>query len=235
MLGTGALPDPYDARDHSVRALLVGTGMIPSSVRYDSACGPARNQYGLQACTGFEITKRAYGWARIRGIPCEEFAPLAAYWLGRMVGRLAGEPTGDVGAYPRRVARAHNNRYGFVPETAFPFSEARVNEPLNWAEIRNACSHTFESYYRILSAGDDRCFDMRSALAEGHPLGITIDARLVGATGLHRVLVCGYEPGRFRFLNSWGTSWGDDGLGWLTDEQVAQSTRDIEVGVLCTV
>lgn len=44
--------------------------------------------------------------------------------------------------------------------------------------------------------------------------------------GNHAVMLAGYDDtrmgGAFRILNSWGTKWGDSGLGWLSYEYMLQ-------------
>jgi C1A family cysteine protease len=42
--------------------------------------------------------------------------------------------------------------------------------------------------------------------------------------------IVGYEPGRFRVANSWGTDWREHGFAWLTDSYLAwEQTQDVWV------
>lgn len=45
----------------------------------------------------------------------------------------------------------------------------------------------------------------------------TLSLRPSSITGIHAILICGYDDSkqRFKFQNSWGSNWGDNGHGYL--------------------
>ena len=57
------------------------------------------------------------------------------------------------------------------------------------------------------------------------PAGVEID-------GGHAICLCGYDDslGAFRFKNSWGTGWGDQGYAWISYDYI--KNHSIEYGAV---
>lgn len=96
-------------------------------------------------------------------------------------------------------------------------------------------------YWRRVNAQDPN--EVKAQLAAGYPvvIGAIVDDgfkslshgdiwRDVTGTqrGGHAMLVVGYDDTRaaFQLLNSWGTSWGDNGIGWLSYDLFPRVVRE---------
>jgi C1A family cysteine protease len=49
--------------------------------------------------------------------------------------------------------------------------------------------------------------------------------------GRHAMVICGYNgKDAFKVRNSWGTTWGEDGYGWMSEGYIAwHSTKSLWV------
>lgn len=125
-------------------------------------------------------------------------------------------------------------RFGWCDEEVWPYSDDAttfLRRPTQAAVAQAAGRKvtTAEAVPQSLTA-------MRSCLAQGKPFvyGFSVypsfETRAVEASGVvpmpragerpiggHDVLIVGYDDRKraFRFLNSWGDSWGDGGFGWM--------------------
>jgi hypothetical protein len=98
------------------------------------------------------------------------------------------------------------------------------------ANVRDSAKRYRIDYWRRVNAQDLR--EVKAQLNAGYPvmIGFMVDDGLLqlrrgaiwssasGAQrGAHAMLVVGYDDARaaFKFINSWGTEWADDGYGWM--------------------
>lgn len=251
--GIGALDQPDDPRDWDAGVLIrSASDPLPESVdlsRYIDGLG-IRDQETSNACVGFAVTTAAYIRAKIVGIPnVVPSSPLALYALGRAT--AVGDPRTplmDVGSQPRLVLNAAA-KWGLVPESAWQFSLATVNQRPTWSALDRGVGYELRSYYWLNSWGQGRVDDVCMALALGYPVvcSIAVDDSLDGyvagnvmrgATGRirgnHMVTIVGFRPGttgvEFRMVNSWGSGWGDGGMAWIGHERISDTTtRSIAV------
>lgn len=140
----------------------------------------------------------------------------------------------DAGCRPRQMMIGAE-RNGLIAESAFGWSELGINEMPPFDLDIAARDMLFSGYYRADAIADQ----LRLALDKGHFPGIAMpihegfydydgksvydEPRGKPTGGMHMVTLIGYEPGAFLMLNSWGTGWGDDGFGWLSDRFVERS------------
>jgi C1A family cysteine protease len=98
------------------------------------------------------------------------------------------------------------------------------------ANVRDAAKRYRIDYWRQVNVQDLR--EVKAQLNAGFPVMIGVDAdsgllRLQRGSiwssasgapgGGHAMLVVAYDDARsaFKFINSWGTGWADDGYGWI--------------------
>lgn len=118
---------------------------------------------------------------------------------------------------------------GVPPISDFGYSDGDCSKQPSEAVKKKALGFKIESYRRVPIDATE----VRGQLAARNPIvvGIHVDAafdRLKGSAvyvgppgknlGGHAIAVVGYDDTRqaFRFLNSWGTSWGDGGYAWVS-------------------
>lgn len=222
----GHIPDtrrPVGSVHHSA---LVGAVVVPPTALVPYVV----DDQGGQDCTG-SYGKLVESWAAARGLPCAPVSRRFTYTLGRMTGDPQGR-LADVGAQPADVVDGMRT-FGVVPETAWPGDDPTViNAPCDLFALELATTFRVDQIAPIEDAGDTRCTAMRTALAAGFPVGVgmCVDALFEswaggmvydGPTGPslggHAVRICGYRPGAFLLVNSWGAMWGDAGCAWVSD------------------
>jgi hypothetical protein len=144
---------------------------------------------------------------------------------------IENEPaSSDSGAYLRDVLKAMN-RYGVCLEKSFPYGS-------NCALVPNQSCYTEGSKYQVIKYANipttnltTALTDLKSLLQSGNTFvgGFicysnvfkdvkgTIPLPSGNIIGGHAVLFVGYDDTRrvFKFKNSWGKRWGDNGYGYL--------------------
>lgn len=156
------------------------------------------------------------------------YSALYGYVRGR---QLEGTFPGDkrTGCWPITAFRVGKG-WGHAPEEAWPYDDALKHWPPNEPEnidiiARRKRTH---SYQRVRS-----CNECKIAISQKHP--VIFAAEITDSwfnspngvipmvrprdniIGSHCVLLIGYDDNKrvFIFQNSWGTTWGDKGYGYL--------------------
>lgn len=142
---------------------------------------------------------------------------------------------GDVGSYPRLAMRAIQ-KLGFCPWDAYPYEEAlaNINAPPPAHAYRNAFDQSGLKYYRISSTGIARVAEVARALSLGKPVifGMFVDTAFMRNRGERIATVDANDPNGGGHMmtvievtesevvvdNSWGTGWGDMGIGRIAHE-----------------
>lgn len=222
----GWIPDTRDHRDLLMAADPAVT--LPTAASLRPVCPPIRDQGQLGTCTansslegmGFLYTKT--------GTVDPLLSRLFCYYYSRKI--EGTPPTEDSGCQIRDVMSALAT-YGAPPESVWPYIEDQFStEPSHDAFIA-AQVHKLLFYYRC-----PNLFTMKSSIAQGYPvvMGFSVPENMMsdacastgivnypgpteGFDGGHAVLAVGYDDvtQRVCFQNSWGTSWGDGGFGYL--------------------
>lgn len=236
--GCGYLPDPPDPRDMPFGALALPPAAPASAslARFASI----RDQGGTSSCVAHALAQGLYVAHLAAGsssyvMPSRRFL----YWHAR---GYHGDELTDGGTFPRTAMKGLI-RFGAPTEKHCAWDPRLVNRSPAFAAYRHAFDQRgLKGYCRIDSDGDERLDEIRRAIAAARPVifgtGVsrafldfsgtgTADAP-ASIVGRHAMCIVGYETGRFRVANSWGTAWGDSGFAWLSEDYLAwPDTRDL--------
>jgi len=222
----GWIPDLPDHRDFCYSAK-PRAEPLPDKVDLSEKCPPVYDQGTLGSCTANAIAG-AFQFEQMRQ-KIEVFVPsrLFIYFNER---EIEGTIDSDSGAMIRDGIKSVV-KAGVCPEPEWPYREDKFRWAPDHECYEHAKKHQVLEYRRVA-----RTLDMAHCLAEGFPFvfGFTvfesIDDPAVGETGRislpapddrvkggHAVLAVGYDDAIrcFKFRNSWGTTWGDKGHGYL--------------------
>lgn len=252
--GLGCRPDSPGARGNWDASERLGASniVLPERVDWTAHIDWIRHQGASNACLGFAFARALQLSRRVQDAPqCEMPSPLHIYDLARGVqGRLfilglnGGQEQEDGGAAPEFAAIALE-RYGFCPESACPWDEARVRQPLKMHEYMGGISRRAVLAHRITDEGQARLQAIRAAITLGHGgiIGIDVDNAFVDWTnvvpwtgirgarlGGHALAWVGYDPLSLWIVNSWGDDWGDEGIARIAWNVIAsENTRSVWV------
>lgn len=220
-------PDPPDERDYLYKSTLFKTE-LPDEVDLRPLMSPVVDQGWLGSCSANAIASGLREYLMNKdGQPLTRLSRLFLYWHSR---NEIGKVNEDSGAYLRDGMKIMN-KIGCAPEADMPYVESKFRDKPSAQADANAAKYKLREYKRITSSAD-----LLQALAEGYPvvLGATLYESYydIGKDGIfqmpkpgersigrHAMLACGYKRinGVMHVLlrNSYGTSWGDKGYGWM--------------------
>lgn len=224
--GLGYLQDKEDSRDRRFDSLPLAVSVPPPSVMHRNHIVSVLDQGGTNSCVGYSTAQALRVGLALDGIfQPEQPSPYAIYYWARAETRSQNS---DAGTFIRDAARGLQ-KFGFPPESKWPSKPTNINKGPDVSAYRAAHDKRgLRGYYRI-AMGDLN--SMRLALAAGKPFvfGITISSSFTDNKGPntididsgrilggHAMCCIGYDPDRFLIVNSWGNSWRDRGLVWVT-------------------
>lgn len=252
--GLGWIADQPDHRDKIFKPKSEMLRMVQQLPKVDlrPQCRPVFDQGQLGSCTANALAA-AFDFDRAKeGRQFMTPSRLFIYWNER---EIEGTINQDAGARIRDGVKVLN-KIGTPPESLWPYNidEFAVKPPAN--DFTVAGQNLVTSYHRIVTPHDDPTRDMLAALAGGLPFvtGISVYASFESAsaakTGLiplpktseallggHAILIVGYDTAKqlFSFQNSWGTSWGDNGFGYLPFDYLTNRGLASDMWLLRTV
>ncbi len=221
----GCLKDPKDPRDIPM-GLVLPAVPVPVSFDFTKLMSPVRNQGDEGTCVAF---------ASVVGV--KEFQDKKEYrklirlsprFLYSLCKKFDGAPSED-GTYPRIAMKVLLNR-GVCHESFWPYAPRQKSLPLKGAD-RDAIKFKIKAYARLKS----RLEMKRSLLINGPFLAgvrvykswfnksveksgfIPMPKRNEQLMGGHAICIAGYDDKLeiFKFKNSWGPNWADQGYGYL--------------------
>lgn len=228
----GWRPQAADARDTHLGARL---SSLSAPASFELPGVEIRDQGQTGSCTGQGTTNAVRIAYLQQGKACPPLSALAAYSWGRSLEGNGAERE-DNGAIIRNVVKALQ-KLGAADETAWPFDESKVNEhppgPALWSAYDRK---GVRGYYSIPVPTPAL---IKAAISNGYPIvagwnlgqafedydgsGV-LGKEGIGNLGGHCLCVRGYEPGFYRIVNSWGTSWGLNGEALVNDDFMAAAT-----------
>jgi len=231
----GCLKDPLDSRDIPM-GLVLPVVPIPVSFDFTKSMSPVRNQGQQGTCVAF---------ASVTGV--KEFQDKKEYhklirlsprFLYSLCKKFDGLPQQE-GTYPRVAMKVLLN-YGVCHESYWPYLSHK-NIPLKGAE-QDAQRFKIKAYARLKSLLEMK----RSLLINGPFLAgvkvykswfsknversgfIPLPKSNEELMGGHAICIAGYDDKLkvFKFKNSWGTEWADQGYGYLPYEYMKKYCSD---------
>jgi C1A family cysteine protease len=161
----------------------------------------------------------------------QKFTQLSRLGLYYDTRKLEGSELQDAGCQIRDAIKI-SKKVGIGLESLWPYDEKKFATQPSSDYYKNAETFQNLSYERVIQTH----IDLVSALNNGHPIvgGISVYSSFPMESGYivpmptqddsceggHCILFTGYDmkTKRYRFQNSWGRSWGDNGFGELSFE-----------------
>lgn len=216
---------------------------LPASVDNRQWCSPIENQLQLGACTAhagiglFEYFERkAFG-------KHTDLSRLFLYKVTRNLMKL----TGDTGAELRTTMQAMTF-FGAPPEEYWPYEVPCFDDEPNAFCYQFGSNFKALQYARLDLPGSNvqevltslkttlsKCFAVMFGFSVYSNISDDADIPFPGAKdkleGGHAVMIVGYDDehkigkdkGALLIRNSWGTTWGDKGYGWLPYKYVLKN------------
>lgn len=224
----GCLLDRPDIRDIFFAASIVTLQQLPSSIDLTHNCPLVRDQGQLGSCTAFAISGALMYDQAMQGETIDPLSELFLYYNERL---MEHDVYGDYGASIKDGVKSVN-KVGVCSENLWPYDISKfANQPPNNC-YTDAKLHASLVYMRVMQ----NLQQMKGCLASEYPFiaGISVyesfesaDATSTGIIPLpqlgeqllggHAILIVGYDDNTqlFTFQNSWSSSWGNHGYGYL--------------------
>jgi hypothetical protein len=233
----GYVPDAPDVRDfHFDDSPLLGAAPIVTADEIDLRKYLDRIQtQTLNDCVGHFIAGAAYCTAAAAGEPIERPSPLYPYTMGRA--RTQRGKLIDAGVSPRD-AMLGIAEYGLVANARWPECEAFANAMPSLDALEEGDCARISAFYRI-PEGPGAATAAKLSLRRGRfpgfgliadeafeNIGTGILSRPGGKVlGGHMLYLIAWSPilNAFRYVNHWGTSYGDEGFGWISADYFESS------------
>ena len=222
----------FDERDYKYNPTLKAKA-LPTTGDLIAQMDSIYDQGVLGSCTGQEAARMIYAAQSYQKLPKVRPSRLGLYYNARL---LEGTTGYDAGASIRDSIKGAN-KYGYALETQWPYDIRKFNKPIPTEVAKDALKRKvtkYETVGQVLSS-------MKSCITEGHCIALGIDVyssfeeEIPTTTGVipmpsynddylggHAIVILGYNDKKkqFKFANSWGTSWGDRGYGYLPYDYV---------------
>lgn len=227
---------PPDTRDYYLKSVNHTRQTLPSSTDLSQWCSPIGDQGNVGSCTAFATSGlMEYFYKKNAGSQTPLFSEKFIYYVTRV--NVEGWPANeDSGCYLRDSLKCVN-KYGSSLESQFPYLLPGQTDS-NYAQTpppsvyTAALSYKVSQYVSVPSLNTQQGIDnLKAMLSNGTAFvgGIVCYSNFFSdikgvipmpsgqAIGGHAILFVGYDDSKslFKFKNSWGTSWGDNGYGYL--------------------
>lgn len=247
--GLGYQPDRHDPRDVAYAPPLAANRLMPAHISLRLFV-TVMDQGDTSSCVAHAFSQAILVHERKQGIiDAEQPSPIFGYYNSRRMDTNS-VLVADAGTYLRSYAAALF-KFGCCDEKVWSFSEhwLKVNRRPSFDAYMHAHGRRGGQYTRIVGNGPARIHAVKSALAAGLPVvfgtnvgvsfleneGPSIVAPPVHerSAGGHAMCLVGYdETGPngtlYEVVNSWSTSWRDDGLWFMTEDYLTwDQTADL--------
>jgi pimeloyl-ACP methyl ester carboxylesterase len=210
----------------------------PALLQLKDECPPAKDRIVLDqgregACTGFGLAAVINQLLSRRGSD-RRVSPRMLYEMAKKYDEWKGE---DYSGSSCRGAVRGWHSMGVCSEKLAPYKAAEKNWTLDIDQAKDARATTLGAYYRV----SKRLSDYHAALNEVGALYISAqvhkgwerrsvsDGRIPlkpGSIGGHAFALVGYNQEGFWVQNSWGESWGLNGIALWSYEDWLENVRD---------
>ena len=216
-------------------------GELPASVDFSSLFPIPGNQGQQGSCVGWAVgyALKSYQERQERKWPLDNaerlFSPAYVYNQIKQGDCQGGSQITDALDLLTREGVAPLSRFSYDANDCYRLPDAAAKQAAQEFAIAS---------WRRVNVQD--VTEVKSQIAAGFPvvIGMVIDEpfqNLIGdlvyrgpqgaSRGGHALVVTGYDDARsaFRVINSWGTSWGDGGFGWIAYDTFRQTVREAYV------
>lgn len=219
-----------DGRTRHVAGLIGSSARFASERDWSHLLDVVPDQDVTNRCVAWSSSSAMYLAGQTRAQPIKRPSPKWLYDIARY--HDSPGVLDDIGCRPRSMMLAAGI-HGVVAESRLESTVANVDEPPPFDADLSAADALFTGYYKV--DGNVPTL-LRMALDKGHfPIfaivvhdsfenlirGTVYDEPRGDVHGGHMLTCVGYRPGAFLILNSWGTTWGEDGFCWMSDRFVA--------------
>ena len=236
---TGALPTDIEKYRSIGQAPLPIGSNIPNSVDLSKFMPPVGNQYPQNSCVAWAVGYANYSYINKSINGCDYlnentinnnciFSP--SYIYNQING---GQNRGTYFQDAFNIMQTQ----GIAPLSAMPYIPNNWwNQPDNNSK-QIAANYKIASYWQLGQTGEDLYIESKAFLAKGIPIIISVKVDnylkrtqnfpnpyiwnnwngLIEQMG-HAMLLVGYDDNiqAFKFINSYGTQWGNNGYGYIT-------------------
>lgn len=238
-----------DQRDHMYQVPHTVASLLPSAVDLRPKCPPILDQLELGSCTANAIAN-AYYFDELNQKEASAFLPsrLFIYYNERVI---EGDVKYDNGAQIRDGFKTINSQ-GVAPEALWPYNISKFAKKPTAKVYKEGLKHKAISYQKLTQDLPT----LKGCLASGSPFvfGFSVydsfESQEVANTGIvpmpsknekllggHAVTAVGYDDvsQRFIVMNSWGTSWGQNGYFTIPYTYLTNSSLASDFWVVKTV
>ena len=232
--------DIVDPKDHKplklTKPILKEIQSVTNIIDYTADMSTVKNQGNLGSCVGFAVVamkewqeqqehllELTEGKNYKRKVKHYDLSEQWLYYKCKEIDSWPGEEGTSI-----RYAMKILNKVGVPCESAWPYDDSYKGKPKRWAKLVSKWSLGGE-YLRL-----DTPENIINSLGTNGPLpiGVGVFLEMFYATsdgivsypkdpntcyGGHAICLVGWNPETrmFKFKNSWGTSWGENGYGYL--------------------
>ena len=222
---------PNDPKDYKV---VVDRFTAVSLVDLSNTCSPIKNQGDIGACTSFATIENMEYIERRSNVRLDILSEKFTYYVTRV--NVLNQDTSDSGALITDTIKAVV-KYGACLNKTFPYDNDFTKAPPQYAydeatKYQAITYAKFDDAYTVdISRLNTTINALKTNLALGYPIicGFVCYSNLFSSQngivppqngeiiGGHAILLVGYDDKNklFKFKNSWGSSWGDNGYGYI--------------------
>ncbi len=211
---------------------------LPTKLDITDEMSPVKNQGAEGACAGFAGVA-VKEWMEIKdyGLTDGKYIDLSERQLYEKAKKISGHSEGTTLKAISKVLLDD----GVCEDVYWPYKAKEVGQSLPGAE-HNALKYKILSYVRV-----GNLEELKASLFKFGPvlIGVTVSKnwyrqknghipnanfceRIQAPLGGHAITVVGYndETQEIKFKNSWGTSWGKEGFGWMSYKELKRTLMD---------